>query len=818
MNTLLQDVKYAIRQLRSAPAFTIVAVAVLALGIGANTAIFSVISAVLLKPLTYPDPDRIVEFLTTSPQGSGPGASPTKFNVWREQTKVLQDISAYDFGGPGFNLTGGSFPERVQGLHVSANYFRLFGATPVLGRTFTSDEDLPHGGNVVVISYGLWQRRFAGDPQIVGKTISVGSDSYVVTGVIDRNFFTDPHCDLWFPFQIDPNSTNQGHYFFAAGRLKPGVTLAQANAQMKLAAAEFLRKYPGANKQQGFAVQPLRDTILGDVRSSLWVLIIAVGFVLLIACANVANLLLVRATGRKREIAVRTSLGAGRGRIIRQLLTESVLLSLVGGILGVLLGMVGLRALLALSPGDIPRIGENGSAVGLDWRVLLFALGISVLTGILFGMIPAFAISRTDVISALKENSSRSGTSFRQNKTRSILVVTELALALVLLIGAGLLVHTFIAIRGVDPGFDASHVLTLRMSLTGRRFEKAAGVAQLSRDGVERLDALPGVESSAATCCVPLEGGFGLPFTIVGRPTGDSNSSGGGGWMTISPDYFKVFKIPLMRGRFFNDHDDEGSEGVVIINQTLARQFWPKGDPLSDHIVIGHGVGPEFEEGPRRVVGIVGDVRESGLRNDPDPMMYIPTAQVTNGITALNARISPIAWIVRTKVNPESLRAAISRELVSASGGLPVADVRSMDEVVVRSTARENFDMLLLTIFAGSALLLAAIGIYGLMAYSVQQRTQEIGIRMALGADKSAVRNMVVRQVMTLALIGIGIGLAAASGLVRLLASLLFRVKTWDPVSFVVVPVLLIAVALLAVWFPAQNATRVDPVDALRYE
>src|SRR6185437_4269980 len=275
MNTLLQDVKYAIRQLRSAPAFTIVAVAVLALGIGANTAIFSVISAVLLKPLTYPDPDRIMEFLSTSPQGSGAGASPTKFNVWREQTKVLQDISAYDFGGPGFNLTGGSFPERVQGLHVSANYFRLFGATPVLGRTFTSDEDLPHGGNVVVISYGLWQRRFAGDPQIVGKTISVGSDSYVVTGVIDRHFFTDPHCDLWFPFQIDPNSTNQGHYFYAGGRLKPGVTLAQANAQLKLAAAEFLRKYPDANKQQGFAVQPLRDTILGDVRSSLWVLIIA---------------------------------------------------------------------------------------------------------------------------------------------------------------------------------------------------------------------------------------------------------------------------------------------------------------------------------------------------------------------------------------------------------------------------------------------------------------------------------------------------------------------------------------------------------------
>jgi predicted permease len=817
---LLQDLRYALRQLRSAPGFAIVAVAVLALGIGANTAIFSVINAVLLKPLTYPEPDRIVQFLLTSREGSHPSASPTKFNVWREQNDVFQDITAYDFGGPGFNLTGGSDPERVQGIHVSANYFQLFGARPLLGRTFTAEEDSPHGGNVVVISYGLWQRRYGGDPKIVGKTISIGEESYVVVGVIDRSFFTDPQSDLWLPFQIDPNSTNQGHYFVAAARLKPGVTLGQANAQLKLAANEFRRKYSNAamDADESFAVEPLRDALIGDVRSSLWVLIIAVGLVLLIACANVANLLLVRATGRKREIAIRASLGAGRGRIIRQLLTESILLSMVGGVFGVILGMVGVRTLLALSPGNIPRIGENGAAVGVDWRVLVFALSVSMLTGILFGLIPAFAISHKDVVSTLKENSGRSGTSFRQNKTRSILVITEVALALILLIGAGLLVRTFIAIRGVDPGFDASRVLTLRMSLSGKRFEKTTGVAQLSRDGVERLDALPGVENSAATCCVPLEGGFGLPFTIVGRSASDSNSHGDGGWLSLSPDYFRVFKIPLMRGRFFNDHDSEGAEGAVIINQTMAHQFWPKSDALSDHIVIGHGVGPDFEEPPRRIVGIVGDVRESGLQNDPFPMMYVPTAQVANGITALNARISPMAWVVRTKVDPESLRAAISKELVTASGGLPVADIRSMDEVVVRSTARADFNMLLLTIFAGSALLLAAIGIYGLMAYSVQQRTQEIGIRMALGADKSAVRNMVVLQVMRLALVGIVIGLLAAFGLVRLLASFLFRVKTWDPVSFVIVPLLLIAVTLLAVWFPAQNATRIDPVDALRYE
>ncbi|PYV49525.1 MAG: hypothetical protein DMG92_10685 [Acidobacteria bacterium] len=819
MAGFLQDIRYALRQLGKKPGFTVVAVITLAVGIGANTAIFSVVNTVLLKPLTYPDPDRIVQFLLTSPQGSGAGASVTKFNTWREQTGVFEDIAAYDFGGPGLNLTGGMYPEQVKGIHVTADYFRLFGAQTVKGRTFSAEEDRPHGGHVAVLSYGLWQRRYAGDEHIVGKTIPIGGEPYVVIGVVDRNFVTDPLTDLWLPFQFDPNSSDQAHYFLAAARLKSGVTLQQANAQLKLSADEFRRKYPGVlDAHDGFAVQPLRDAIIGDVRSSLWVLVIAVGFVLLIACANVANLLLIRATARKREIAVRAALGAGRGRIIRQLLTESILLSLTGGVFGILLGTVGVRILLSLNPGDIPRIGENGAAVTLDWRVLLFTLAVSVLTGVLFGLIPAFSISRTDVVSALKENTGRTGGSLRQNKSRSLLVISETALALVLLIGAGLLIRTFVALRNVDPGFDSRNVLTMRMSLTGPRFEKAAGVAQLNRDGVERLDAIPGVVDAASACCVPLEGGFGLPFSVIGRPAEDSTSQGGAGWLTISPDYFRVFKIPLQRGRFFTDQDSGGSTGVVIINQSMARRFWPKGDPLNDHILIGHGVGPEFEESPRQIVGIVGDVHQASLGQDPGPMMYIPTAQVTDGVTALNARIAPVAWVVRTRVSPESLRSAIANALREASGGLPVSDIRAMDEVVVRSTARANFDMLLLTIFAGSALLLAAIGLYGLMAYSVQQRTQEIGIRMALGAEKNTVRSMVVIQGVRLAVIGVAIGLIAAFGLVRLLASLLFHTKTWDPVSFTVVPALLIAVALLAVWVPAQRAVRVDPVDALRYE
>ncbi len=819
MEAFLKDILHSVRMFRRSPAFTIAAIAALALGIGANTAIFSVVNAVLLKPLTYPDPDRIVQFLLTSPQGSGPGASVTKFNIWKQQTQVFQEVAAYDFGGPGLNLTGGAFPEQVQGIHVTKDYFRLFGAEVAAGRTFTAEEDRPNGGHAVVLSNGLWKRRFGGDPGIVGRAISLGNQPYTVVGILASSFATDPPADLWLPFQFDPNSNDQAHYFIAAARLKPGVTLGMANAQMQLAANQFRRRYPGVlGPKDGFGVQKLQDAIVSDVRSSLFVLIGAVSFVLLIACANVANLLLVRASGRRREIAIRAAVGAGRMRIIRQLLTESVLLSLAGGAFGLALGMVGVRALLAINPGNIPRIGEHGTAVTLDWRVLAFTLAVALLTGILFGLIPALEATRSDLSATLKESGGRTGTSFRQNKARSVLVVSEMALALILLIGAALLIRTFLALRSVDPGFNAHNVLTMQMSLTGPRFEKTASVAQLARDGIQRIESLPGVEAAGTTCCLPLEGGFGLPFTILGRPLTNGPYHGGGGWMTVSPRYFDVFKIPMMRGRAFTLRDDGNAPGVVIINQAMAHQYWPKTDPLKDRIVIGKGVGPEFDEPARQIVGVVADVRDGGLNRNPRPTMYIPVAQVPDGVTALNARIGPIAWIVRTRVSPHSLTSAIEKELREASGGLPVAHVRSMDEIVVQSTARADFNMVLLTIFGCSALLLAAIGIYGLMAYSVEQRTQEIGIRMALGAESHNVRNMVIVQGMRLALIGVVIGIAASFGLTRLIATFLFGVKSWDPTVFAIVPLILSAVALFAVWLPARRATRVDPIDALRYE
>ena len=818
MSDLWNDIKHALRMFAKNPGFTFAAIAALALGIGANTAIFTVVNTVLLKPLTYPEPDRIVQFWLTSPQGNGAGASPTKFNNWLQQTSVFQNISAYDFGGPGFNLTG-DHPEQVHGIHVSQQYFALFGAPVILGRTFTPQEDRPNGGKVVVISYGLWQRRFGGNRNIVGTSLSLGNEPYTIVGVIGKSFDSDPEADVWLPFQIDPNSDNQGHYFLAAARLKPGVTLAQANAQLKVAADQFRRRYPGhLDPKDGFAVQLLRDSIVSDVRSSLFVLLGAVAFVLLIACANVANLLLVRATGRKREFAIRAAMGAGRVRIIRQLLTESIMLSISGGILGLILGFVGVRALLVLSPGDIPRVGENGAAVGIDWRVLLFTLGISVLTGILFGLFPAIGAARPDLNSTLKESSNRSGTGFRQSKGRSVLVISEVSLALILLIGAALLIRTYVALRSVNPGFDPHNVLTMEMSLTGDRFQKTAGVAELVRAGRERLNSIPGVEASASACCIPLEGGFGLPFIIVGRPLGNQPATGGAGWMSASPGYFDVFKIPILRGRDFNLQDSTGASGVVLINETMAKKYWPNANPVGQQLIIGKGVGPQFDEPARQIVGVVADIHDGGLNRDPRPLMIVPQAQVTDGMTALNARIGPVAWFVRTHTDPHQYISAITEQLRQASGGFPVARVRTMDEVVIRSTAREDFNMLLLTIFGASALILAAIGIYGLMAYSVQQRTQEIGIRLALGADRSKIRNLVVRQGMILTLAGVVIGVGAAFGLTRLIASFLFGVKTWDPFVFVSVPIVLAAVALAATWIPAQRASKLDPMTALRVE
>ena len=821
MATFWQDLKHSLRGFRRSPGFTAAAVATLALGIGANTAIFSVVDSVLLKPAPFPDPDRIVLFENTSPGGSGTGASPAKFVHWRAQDSVVEDVSAFNTGV--VNLTGSAAPEQLQSARVSRDYFKLFGAPILRGRTFTAQEDLPNGPKVTLISEGFWKRRFGADPDMVGKTILLGGDPHVVIGIVsDRFDFRDfgPAPDVWLAFQIDPNTHDQGHYFQAGGRLKPGITLAQARARMHIAAEDFKQKYPGimAGPGNSFSVEPIREAMVGNVRSSLLVLLGAVGLLLLIACANVANLLLARAVGRRREIAIRVAVGAGNGRIVRQLLTESLMLATAGAAVGLAVGVVGIRALLSVNTANLPRVGAEGSLVGMDWRVVAFTVLAAFATGLLFGAIPAFQAARPDLAATLKEGGGRGGTGFRHNKARTVLVVAEVALAMVLLIGSALLIRTSLALNAVNPGFDANHVLTLRMSLAGAQFNTSAAIERLVREGTDRLRALPGVEVATAACCVPLDGGYGLPFIIMGRPLDKGPFHGGGGWQTISPGFFDAFRIPVVRGRAFNERDDMGSTPVVVINQAMAHQFWPKSDPLADRIWIGKDLMPQLaKEQPRQIVGIVGDVRDGALNRDPQPTMYIPNAQVPDALNELNTRLTPLKWIVRTRGNPFALSAAIQEQLRQASG-LPVADVRTMDEVISRSTSRTRFNMLLMTVFGIAALFLAAIGIYGLMAYSVQQRTQEIGIRLALGAGSGQVRRMVVLQGMQLALVGVAVGVGGAFGLTRLIGAFLFGVKERDPLVFLAVAAALAIVSLLAVSLPARRATRIDPVIALRYE
>jgi len=820
MTDVVRDARHSLRMFWQSPGFTAAAVLALALGIGANTAIFSIVNTVLLKPVPFPEPDRLVVFQTASPQGAFTGASPAKFEHWRAQSSVVTDVSAYRSNI--VNYTGEGLPEQLRAGQVSVDYFRLFGARTARGRTFSTQEDLPGGEKVAILSYGLWQRRFGGRDDVIGKRLTLSSEPYTVIGIVDSRFDVSefgPAPDLWIPFQFDPNTGDQGHYFQTAGRLKPGVTIEQLQARLKVSTAEYRARFKDAlEPNQSFTAALMQDELVRGVRTTLLILFGAVGFVLLIACANVANLLLIRATSRRREIAIRAAIGASRGRIIRQLLAESVMLSLGGGVLGLIFGMVGIRALLALNTADLPRVGEDGSVVSLDWRVLIFALGVSIATGVVFGLIPALHASRADLGSTLKESGGRSGTGFKQNKTRSALVVLEVALALVLLVGSALLVRTAVALRSVDPGFDPRGVLAMRMSMNTAKYQKAELLEQAVRDGVERIKRLPGVTDASAACCVPLEGGYGLPFLIVGRPLQNGPFHGGGGWLPVSPGYFEVFRVPVKRGRTFTERDVTHGTPVVIINEAMARQYWPKEDPLTARIVIGRGGMREFaSEQERQIIGVVADMRDGGLSDNPQPTMYVPQAQVPDEANALNVRITPMAWLVRTTGDPHALIEP-TREALRQATGLPISEPRTMEEVVSRSISRQRFNMWLFSVFGLSALALAAIGIYGLMAYSVEQRTQEIGIRMALGATTSQVRRLVVGQGLILTMVGMALGVAGSLALAKVMSSLLFGVEARDPGVFLAVPLILAVVAIVAAWIPARRASRVDPIDALRYE
>jgi len=824
MGTFAADLRYAARILRANPGFTAVAVAALALGIGANTAIFTVVNHVLLEPLPYPQSDRIlqIERLYTQDGNTGYGSSISvpKFMVWR-QNQAFESMALYGQSGPAVRVGTDERAQPAKGLGVTEGYFRVFGVAPIMGRTFTPQEDLPNGPAVAVVSYNLWQSRLGGDPSILGRSVPLDGKPTAIVGVLPRSFVSDPPADLFTPLQPDPASTNQAHYLRLAGRLKPGVTLERARAELRAAGERFRALYPGwMDKNESVSARPLREAIVGSVRTPLLILLGAVAFVLLIACANVANLLLARAAVRQKELAVRAAIGAGRLRVVRQLLTESLLLALAGGVLGYALGAAGVRVLLLFAPGNIPRINGTENAVtpipALDWRVAAFAIGLAILTAVLFGLVPALHTSSLDLASTLKEGGGRSGSSRAHNRARSILVVAEIALALVLLIGASLMIRTFVGLRTVNPGIDPHNVLTLETSV-GTAYRTTAAVDGFITRSARRLESLPGVEAAGAAIALPMTVGIDMPFSIAGKPDPKGSPyNGDEQWRFVSPHYFRAFRIPVLRGRVFTENDTLNAARVVILNQAMAARYWPKQDPIGQVITIGKGIGQIFDEPPREVVGVVGNVRETGLSDEQSCVMYVPQSQVTEGLTQLANSVLPLAWIVRTAADPSGLRSAIERELGAVDTRVSVARVRPMDQVIAESVARQNFNMVLLSVFGAIALLLAVIGIYGLMAYSVERRTQELGIRMALGAAGGDVLKLVLWQGARLAAIGLAIGLALAYGLVRVLASLLFHVKSTDPVSFAAVAAILALSALVASYIPARRASRIAPADALR--
>jgi len=820
LSAMVRDIRYTIRTLLKSPAFALIAVFALALGIGANTAIFTVVDRVLLRPLPYKNADRLVNGVRQFKTDTSASLSIPKFVSFR-QADLLEAVAVYDFMGPGMNLSGTGTPEQVRGVHVSEAYFRLFGVAPLIGRTFSPDEDRPGGPRVLVLTNGLWKRRFGGDPGIIGRSIRLNSEPFTVIGVMGPDFAGEPETDLFLAEQADLNSINQGHFLLLGARLKPGVTLAQANAQLRVVTGRFRKQYPGVIDEETFAVRPMGPMMVGDFRTPLFVLLGAVAFVLLIACANVANLLLVRAAGRSKEIAIRIAIGAGRAALLRQLLTESILLAIAGGVAGVFLGAIGLRALLALAPADLPRLPEAASLglfTLLDGRILAFAFGVSILTGILFGLVPALQLSRPNLNASLREGGARTTSGSARQRTRSALVVAEIALSLVLLVGAALMIRTFLALRDVKPGFQTASVLTLSSSLAGQKYETAAAVERLSVELTRRLESLPGVESSTYALCLPLQLGPDMPFAIAGKPPRDGPYNGDVLYRPVGWHYFQTLGIPLRRGRLFDERDSSTGPWSLIINEAMAKKFWPKEDPLGATVTIAKGLDPAMEDRPRQVIGVVGDVHEQGVDQDAPAAMYVPVGQEPNGLMTLANRILPSSWAVRGSGDPALLARAVQQEMLRVDPDLPVARVMSMDRLLAKSMARQNFNMILLGIFGGIALLLAAIGIYGVMSYTVEQRTNEMGIRIALGASAGQLLRLVIGHGLLLAGIGVAIGLAASYGLTRLMSSLLYGVKATDAATFVAVAAVLSAVAALACYIPARRATRVDPITALRWE
>ena len=820
MDSLLKDIRYGFRGLLKHPGFTLVAVITLALGIGANSAIFTVVNAVLLRPLPVAAPEQLVFIWQTHPFGKRIGVeqlpvSNADFLDWQAQSNLFEGMSMIDSWGG--NLTGGDTPEHVDGAKISVNLFSLLRAQPLLGSDFNLEHEKPGNERAVILSHSLWQRRFGGDAKIVGRQIQIDGQAFTVQGVMSPgfvfpkdvglpNYFSFAKTEIWLPIALTAGQrANRGsHHLAVVARLKPGATLEQAQSQLAGIAKHVEEQNPEESKDWGTSVNLVHEQVVGASRRAILILLGAVGFVLLIACANVANLLLARSTSRQKEIAIRTALGAGRARIVRQLLTESLLLSLAGGVIGVILASWGVRLLLLFSADRLPRITE----IHVDNQVLWFTFAVSLLTGLLFGLVPALQVSKTDLNESLKESGRSAMGGRHRHRARNLLVVSEVALSLVLLVGAGLLAKSFLRLQSVNAGFTLDSLLTATLELPRAKYQDDARKSQFFRQVVERVGGLPGVEAVGAVSQLPLSGKEELDgFSIEGRTDPiEASQIQTADFRVITPGYFRAMRIPLLKGRFFNEQDRASTTYSMIIDESFARRFFPGEDPLGKRIDED---GSRSGRGFAVIVGVVGGVKHTDVKAETRPTMYVPAEQ---------SPWESMTLVVRSSGDPTALAAAVRQEVSAVDKDQPLSEIATMEQIFSKAVAPQRFNLMLVSLFAALALALSTVGVYGVIAYSVTQRAQEMGVRLALGANSRDILRLIIGQAMRVSLLGVALGLVGAVALTRVMSSLLFEVSATDPVVFVGLAVLLIVVTLVASYIPARRATKVDPLVALRYE